>query len=351
MKSFAISVAIPIIALFAVSQQPQSEAAGIGTQIPQELRSTVDQIVQAWQSPNQAPPQLFSRSAKLVSENGVAVKGSASEWFSAHRLLGQPGIALVFSAEKAAVVRLTAKGGETKPPTSINATLIKHPEGWRVSLLQIPRDEGPNYIAIRGLPVNVPGGEMVRGQIGHISMCWGWQVVGHVETVYWGDNYHDQGNMWPEPMSEGKFVAGHRYLAPLGQNVITMQVDASCYHKDGDIDIWTNESAVGNTIVNRYVPDTLVSLQLVPSTVQGGKTVQGIVTVNCPAPPWGTVVDLHSSDWDRAVPPPQVTIQPNAIQFSAAFDIKTYTTPGKVEITASIPGIGNTPIKQVLTIK
>ena len=58
-------------------------------------------------------------------------------------------------------------------------------------------------------------------------------------------------------------------------------------------------------------------------------------------------MDLHSSDWDRAVIPPSVTLNPSILT-TVAFEIKTLASPGKVTITASI---GNQKIARVLTIK
>lgn len=98
--------------------------------------------------------------------------------------------------------------------------------------------------------------------------------------------------------------------------------------------------------VNRNVkpvvtPGILVDFTIDPSTVKGGSStlVQGIVTINGPAPTGGTVVALQSADTAKAEVPATVTIPAGSV--SAAFTIthKAQHDNTSVDISAKSGGV------------
>jgi hypothetical protein len=68
-------------------------------------------------------------------------------------------------------------------------------------------------------------------------------------------------------------------------------------------------------------PVTLQSLTINPSSVWGGSSATGTVTLSAPAPAGGAVVQLRSSLPNRAIVPSTVTVP--AGQTSASFTIRT----------------------------
>jgi subtilase family protein len=75
------------------------------------------------------------------------------------------------------------------------------------------------------------------------------------------------------------------------------------------------------------------SLTLNPTSVNGGNSSTGKVTMNGPAPSGGTVVALSSSNTSAATVPPSVTVAPGAT--SAAFQITTMASASSAPVTIS----------------
>ena len=89
-------------------------------------------------------------------------------------------------------------------------------------------------------------------------------------------------------------------------------------------------------------PPALTSLRISPSTVVGGTTVTGTVTLSAPAPAGGALATLQSAKPAMATPPASVTIPAGTT--STTFAITT-VKPGKnttVTFTASYAGISKT---------
>jgi hypothetical protein len=89
-------------------------------------------------------------------------------------------------------------------------------------------------------------------------------------------------------------------------------------------------------------PVTLVSLALSPTSVKGGNTSQGTVTLSSFAPASGTLVTLASSNTGVATVPASVTVPAGAT--SATFTISTnkVSSSTSVGITASAGGVTRT---------
>jgi len=91
--------------------------------------------------------------------------------------------------------------------------------------------------------------------------------------------------------------------------------------------------------VNPPAPGAISSLTLSPSTIVGGSTATGTVTITKAAPAGGIVVNLTSSNSTRAKVPATVLIPAGAL--SQVFNITTTATKQKtnVRITASYAGV------------
>jgi hypothetical protein len=95
------------------------------------------------------------------------------------------------------------------------------------------------------------------------------------------------------------------------------------------------------------MPPALTSLRVSPSTVVGGTTVTGTVTLSAPAPAGGALVTLHSSTPATATVPSSVPIPAGTT--STTFAITT-VKPGKnttVTFTASYAGLSKTAFLMV----
>src|SRR5205807_1706874 len=68
------------------------------------------------------------------------------------------------------------------------------------------------------------------------------------------------------------------------------------------------------------VPSTLVSLSIAPTSVTGGDTARGTVTLGSPAPFGGTLVQLTTTDRFLSVPASVIVTEGNT---QATFDVTT----------------------------
>ena len=102
---------------------------------------------------------------------------------------------------------------------------------------------------------------------------------------------------------------------------------------------YSGASKSATLTVNPPVPAALSSLTLSPSTIVGGSTANGTVTLNKAAPAGGIVVNLTSSNSTRANVPATVLIPAGAV--SKVFTIATTATKQKtnVSITVSYAGV------------
>jgi len=85
-------------------------------------------------------------------------------------------------------------------------------------------------------------------------------------------------------------------------------------------------------------PSTLSSLTLSPSSVTGGNSSTGTVTLSVPAPSGDAVVSLSSSDTSVATVPSSVTVPAGATTATFTVNTSTVTTSASVTISASYGG-------------
>ncbi len=105
---------------------------------------------------------------------------------------------------------------------------------------------------------------------------------------------------------------------------------------------------ISKTATLTIKPPMLSSLALNPSTVYGGATSTGTVSLSGPAPTGGIVVTLSSSNPTKASVPPSVTVVAGAS--FASFAIKTAAVASKTSATISA-SYGGVTKKAVLTIQ
>jgi hypothetical protein len=89
-------------------------------------------------------------------------------------------------------------------------------------------------------------------------------------------------------------------------------------------------------------PSTLSSLTLSPSSVTGGNSSTGTVTLSGPAPAGGALVLLSSSNTGAATVPSSVTVPAGATSATFAVNTSTVTTSTLVTISASYGGVTQT---------
>ncbi|MEQ1908948.1 MAG: hypothetical protein ABMA15_08995 [Vicinamibacterales bacterium] len=99
----------------------------------------------------------------------------------------------------------------------------------------------------------------------------------------------------------------------------------------------------GTTITPSCTPVALTSLTLSPSSVAVGTSVQGTVSLSCPASSGGATVTLSSSDASATVPASVIVASGNS---SAPFTVTTVSA-GTPTISA---GLSGATVTQVLTI-
>jgi len=85
-------------------------------------------------------------------------------------------------------------------------------------------------------------------------------------------------------------------------------------------------------------PSTLSSLTLSPSSVTGGNSSTGTVTLSVPAPSGDAVVSLSSSDTSVATVPSSVTVPAGATTATFTVNTSTVTTSASLTISASYGG-------------
>lgn len=192
---------------------------------------------------------------------------------------------------------------------------------------------------LRPYPLNIPGGTEFSGPIGRLSLCRGQQIIDHSVTIEWGDNQTSTGD-WTDAASN--LISAHRYRG-LGQYPVTVHAAAMCLYFDGQTPL---DDVVAGTIANVYQPVNLAKFRLIPSTVTGGQNSAGIVSIGCPAPPWGAEITITRDNLDEAVMPNSVTVNPG--DSAAQFEIRTAPRPGIVNIVVKI---GTTTLKRRLTVQ
>jgi hypothetical protein len=84
---------------------------------------------------------------------------------------------------------------------------------------------------------------------------------------------------------------------------------------------------------------TLTSLTLNPTTVPGGGTSTGTVTLSAAAPSTGVVVTLSSGNTTVATVPASVTVTANATSASFTIQSKTVPTSTSVTLSATLAGV------------
>ncbi len=122
-----------------------------------------------------------------------------------------------------------------------------------------------------------------------------------------------------------------------GQTSATFQVRTRAVTARTQVHITASVGRSSRKVTLTVIPPSLVSLTLNPTSVQGGSSSKGVITLSGPAPAGGIVVHLGSSDSRRAKVPASVTVAEG--KSAASFTVRT--TAGStttVTITANYNG-------------
>ena len=124
-------------------------------------------------------------------------------------------------------------------------------------------------------------------------------------------------------------------LVPAGQTTANFPMTTAAYHCNYGVQITASDSVSSYTGTLSVADDSVTAVTVSPTSVVGGASATGTVTVFDAAPPGGWVVNLASSNTSAATVPATVTIPAGAK--SATFKITTTTvaTATSVTITAS----------------
>lgn len=145
------------------------------------------------------------------------------------------------------------------------------------------------------------------------------------------DGYHIQLNQRPD------FVCCNDWQEvwiPASEFVTSVRFDGAYYWRVQAADRSGNVSAWSS--VQTFNAGAGVSTLFVnPSTVQGGASAQGTVSITSPAPAGGAVVSLRSSNTSVATVPSSVTISQGNHQRTFTVATRTVSTPTSVTITAT----------------
>jgi len=134
---------------------------------------------------------------------------------------------------------------------------------------------------------------------------------------------------------------------PGGQTSATFTITTTSYASTVDSTITARAGSVSQTAVLTITAPVLSSESLNPTTVTGGTSSTGTVTLTGPAPSGGAVVYLSSSSGYATVPP-SVTIPAGAS--STTFTVTTKPYPGLYKATISAAKTGSTTQKAILTV-
>src|SRR5262245_53278052 len=127
---------------------------------------------------------------------------------------------------------------------------------------------------------------------------------------------------------------------PAGASSATFAITTGAVGTATDVTILAARSTTLQQTIQLLPPGALSSLSLSPSTVTGGETSQGTVTLASPAPAGGVVVSLASTDTTVATVPASITVPAGAS--SATFTVSTSVVTGAgtwSQISASAGGI------------
>jgi len=123
---------------------------------------------------------------------------------------------------------------------------------------------------------------------------------------------------------------------PAGATSVNVDADSSAVATDTDVAITATLGAVSKSVTLTVVAPAVSNVSVSPTSVLGGSTTTGTVTLTGPAPAGGRVVDL-ASNLSAATVPANVTVPAGAT--SATFAVTT--TPLAYSATATLSATNN----------
>lgn len=134
---------------------------------------------------------------------------------------------------------------------------------------------------------------------------------------------------------------------PAGASTATFTVTTSPVASSSSIVITASRLDVTKTATLTVQPPSLLSLVLSPTSVTGGTSATGTVTLSDPAPAGGAVVALSSANPAVVAVPASIMVAPGAT--TATFKVTTYTVGSSTAVTLTATYNG-TPRTAVLTV-
>ena len=120
---------------------------------------------------------------------------------------------------------------------------------------------------------------------------------------------------------------------PGGATIATFTVTTNPVTANTTVNISASEGGVTKSVSLAVNPASLTGLRLTPTTVVSGKSSQGTVTLDGPAPSGGAVVSLSSSNTSVATVPSSATVPAGAT--SATFTVTTKKVTSSTSVTIS----------------
>ena len=148
--------------------------------------------------------------------------------------------------------------------------------------------------------------------------------------------------------NNGAAVVSSSVSVPSGSTTATFNVTTSAVGSVTSATITGTLNSLTKTATLTINPPSLTGLSLNPTTIVGGSTSTGTVTLNGNAPAGGLVVALSSSD-SSTTPPASVTVPAGAA--SVSFTITTSTVASTVNATITATAPTGSPQTAVLVVQ
>src|SRR5271155_5186752 len=164
--------------------------------------------------------------------------------------------------------------------------------------------------SVTGISFAAPVGQVFHGPVANFAICNGsrQQITAIYAVIDWGDN---TGKTLAEIQRSPQQVLGaHTYTAPNTYQV-TVSITGTCFTGSASSYITAGFNSVGNGTATVPPEVATKSISLAPVSVARGGTTTATVQISTPAPAWGTLVQLGSSDATTATVPPGALVQFN----------------------------------------
>lgn len=201
--------------------------------------------------------------------------------------------------------------------------------------------------SVTGMPFTAPVGQVFHGPVAKFAICNGsnQQLTAIYALIDWGDN---TGRTLAEIQRNPQQVLGaHTYATPNTYQV-TVAITGTCVTGSPSSFIAAGFNFVGTATATVPPEVATKSISLSPATVTRGVTATATVQILAPAPAWGTLVQLGSSDTTTATVPPGALVQFNGTRAVVTVTTLAFTGAARnVTLTAVSGGVAVSAILRV----